>query len=88
MEIPLLQEFVTVFSLSIGVIYVCHKINIPAIVGFLLTGIIAGPYGLNLVGDIHAVEAMAEIGVVLLLFSIGMELSFGELIRLRKPVLI
>jgi CPA2 family monovalent cation:H+ antiporter-2 len=55
-------------------------------VGFLLTGMVCGPYGLGLVSAVHEVEVLSEVGVVLLMFSIGMELSIGELIRLRKPV--
>jgi CPA2 family monovalent cation:H+ antiporter-2 len=86
MELPLLQELVVIFCLSILVIYGCHKIKIPPIVGFLLTGVVCGPYGLKLVSAVHEVETLAEIGVVLLMFSIGMELSVSELVRLRKPV--
>ncbi|MDR1945779.1 MAG: cation:proton antiporter [Desulfovibrio sp.] len=88
MELPLLDELVTIFCLSILVIYGCHKIKIPPVVGFLLTGVVCGPYGLGLVRAVHEVELMAEIGVVLLMFSIGMELSVSELVRLRKPVFV
>ena len=88
MELPLLPDFVIIFSLSIGVLFLCHKVRIPPIVGFLITGVLAGPSGLGLVKAAHEVEIMAEIGVVLLLFSIGLELSLGELARLKKPVLL
>lgn len=86
MELPLLNDIVVIFGLSIGVIGVCHKLRIPAIIGFLLTGVVAGPGGLGLVGATHEVELLAEVGVILLLFVIGMELSLGELLRMRKPV--
>ncbi len=86
MELPILREAVVIFGLSIGVIVVCHRFRIPAIIGFLLTGVLAGPHGLGLVGATHEVEVLAEIGVILLLFVIGMELSFNELLRIRKPV--
>ncbi|MGD8960360.1 MAG: cation:proton antiporter, partial [Desulfobacteraceae bacterium] len=86
MEIPILKEAVVIFGLSIGVILVCHRFRIPAIIGFLITGVVAGPHGLRLVGAAHEVEMLAEIGVILLLFVIGMELSFTELLRLKKPV--
>lgn len=88
MEIPLLKEMVVIFLLSIVVISACHRIRIPPIVAFLITGIVCGPYGFGLVNAVHEVEILAEIGIVLLLFSIGMELSINELIRLRKPVFI
>jgi monovalent cation:H+ antiporter-2, CPA2 family len=88
MDFTLLSQILTIFGLSIGVIFLCHKVRVPAIVGFLLTGVIAGPYGLGLVSAVHEVEIMAEMGVVLLLFTIGMELSIGELVRLKKNVLL
>lgn len=86
MDIPILNELVIVFGLSIGVIICCHRLKIPPIIGFLLTGLLAGPHGLGLIQATHEVEVLAEIGVILLLFVIGMELSFEELLKLRKPV--
>ncbi|MDR3177061.1 MAG: cation:proton antiporter [Desulfovibrio sp.] len=86
MDVPILNQVVIIFCLSILVIYCCHRIKVPPIVGFLLTGVVCGPYGLGLVSAVHEVELLAEMGVVLLMFSIGMELSIGELVRLRKPV--
>ncbi|MFP4034894.1 MAG: cation:proton antiporter [Desulfovermiculus sp.] len=86
MEIPILKEVVIIFGLSIGVIILCHRLRIPPIIGFLLTGLLAGPHGLGLVQATHEVEMLAEIGVILLLFVIGLEMSFDELLRLRKPV--
>ncbi len=86
MEIPLLRDLVAISCLSIGVLLFCHRLKIPAIVGFLLTGVICGPSAMALVENIHAVELLAEIGVVFLLFTIGMELSGEELSRLKRPV--
>lgn len=57
-------------------------------VGFLLTGVLCGPTALGLVQNPHAVELLAEIGVVLLLFSIGLEMSGEELMRLKRPVFV
>lgn len=88
MDIPILPDLVSIFCLSIGVLLVCHRVRIPPIVGFLLTGVLCGPTALGLVNDIHAVEILAEIGVVFLLFTIGMELSAEELARLRKLVFV
>jgi CPA2 family monovalent cation:H+ antiporter-2 len=61
---------------------------VPTIVGFLLTGIIAGPHGLGLIKAVHEVETLAEIGVVLLLFTIGIEFSLKSLVRVRRSVLL
>ncbi|MGD9899458.1 MAG: cation:proton antiporter [Calditrichaceae bacterium] len=88
MEIPLLVEIVIILGLSIPVSFICSKLKIPPIVGFLITGVLAGPAGLSLVSAMHEVEVMAEIGVILLLFSIGLEFSFKHLFELRRTVLV
>jgi CPA2 family monovalent cation:H+ antiporter-2 len=88
MEIPLLRDIVIIFSVSIVVLYLCHQIKIPVIVGFLLTGILIGPHGLGFVKSVHEVEVLAEIGIVLLLFTIGIEFSFQKLLQVKKAVLI
>lgn len=88
MEIPFLKDLVYIFCLSIGVLLICLRLKVPAIVGFLLTGVLCGPSALGLVENVHAVELLSEIGVVLLLFTIGMELSGEELARLKKPVFV
>ncbi|KPJ99242.1 MAG: potassium transporter KefB [Desulfobacterales bacterium SG8_35] len=88
MEIKLLQDIAIIFGLAIIVLQVCHKIKLPAIIGFLVTGALVGPHGLHLVRSVHEVELLAEIGVVLLLFTIGLEFSLKELVRLKRKVLI
>jgi len=88
MEIPLLNDIVIIFGLSIAILFICHQLRVPAIVGFLLTGILAGPYGLGLVKAVHEVEILAEVGVVLLLFTIGIEFSLARLLQIKKSVLI
>jgi len=55
-------------------------------VGFLFTGILAGPHGLGLISGVHQVEIFAEIGVVLLLFTIGIEFSLKNLLLIKKAV--
>lgn len=87
-EIPILKDVVMIFGLSSAVIIASHRFRIPPVIGFLLTGVLAGPHGLGLVGAEHEVEIFAEIGIVLLLFVIGMELSLDELQRLKKPVFV
>ena len=84
----LLYEFVVIAILSGVVIFVCGKIKIPPVVGYLITGALFGPSGLGLVKEMEAVRNMADIGVVFLLFSIGMGISIGELIRLKKPAFV
>jgi CPA2 family monovalent cation:H+ antiporter-2 len=86
--VEFINEIVIIFLLSIGVIILCAKLRLPATVGFLITGILCGPSVLGIVSNKHAVDMLAEIGVALLLFTIGMELSGEALARLRKPVFV
>ncbi len=87
MEIPLLQDIVTIFGLSIIVLLICSRLRIPAVVGLLITGVICGPHGLQVVNATHEVEILAEIGIVLLLFTIGLEFSLSKLMQIKKLVL-
>jgi K+:H+ antiporter len=75
-----------IFLAALGTAYVLHRLGQPPLIGFLLSGAILGPFGLKLVRDVHVVEILAEIGVVLLLFTVGLELSLGNLRRLGKVV--
>ena len=88
MEIPLLTDIDIILGLSIGILFVFLRLKMPALIGFFLTGILAGPHGLGLVKAVHEVEVMAEIGVVLLLFTIGIEFSINQLLRIKKSVLL
>lgn len=88
MEIPLLRDIIVICGLALGVAFVCHRFAIPDTVGFLLTGILAGPHCMGLINNTHQVEQMAEIGVVCLLFAIGLEFSFKSLLKIKTMVLV
>lgn len=88
MASPLLTDLLIIFGLSIPVVYIFSKLKIAPLVGFLLAGILAGPFGLKVVHDVSNIDILAEFGVVLLLFTIGMEFSLRELIQLRRIVLL
>lgn len=88
MELPLLPDIVIILGLSVLIILLFQRIKLPAILGFLLTGILAGPSGLNLVKASHEVELLSEIGIIFLLFVIGIEFSLRGLISIRNTVLI
>ncbi len=81
---PILFEVVVVFGAALAVIALSHRLRIPAIVGFLLAGILIGPHGLELVPDTRHVERFAELAVALMLFVIGLELSSEEVRRLGR----
>lgn len=86
-DLPLLNDLIILLLASVPIAFLCHKLRLPVIVGFMLTGILIGPYGLKLINDVHAVETLAEIGVMLLLFTIGLEFSLGRLLEMKRLVL-
>jgi len=88
MEIPVLRDLAEILGIAVVVVLVSRKIGVPSIVGLFLTGMVAGPHGLGLISHVHEVEIMAEIGVVLLLFTIGIEFSIQELAKLKSHVII
>ena len=87
-EHSILQDLVVIFSLAILVVAVLRRVGIPTIAGFILTGTLVGPGALQLVSDIHQVEILAEFGVALLLFGIGVEISVSRLQQLWRPVMV
>jgi monovalent cation:H+ antiporter-2, CPA2 family len=86
MDISIIQDIVIILGLSVLIILLFIKLKIPAILGFLITGILAGPSGLSLINATHEVELMSEIGVIFLLFIIGIEFSIKGLMSIRKIV--
>ncbi|MDO9324817.1 MAG: cation:proton antiporter [Methanoregula sp.] len=81
-------DIIIVLALAILVITIGTRLKIPGVVGFLLTGVVVGPYGLGLVRDAQMVEVLAEIGIIFLLFTIGMQFSFKTLFEMKKIVLV
>lgn len=65
---------------------ICSRVGVPSIVGYILAGIVIGPSGLGLIAESAALTSIGEIGVVLLLFALGLEFSFEKLVTLRKHV--
>lgn len=86
MEFGILKEVTILFAVAICIVFICSKIRLPAIIGYLFTGMLLGPHGLALFDAMYEIELLAEIGIVFLLFTIGVELSIAELLRLKKPV--
>lgn len=83
-QMLLLKDIVVIFSLAVAVALVCHRLRIPTVVGFILTGVIAGPHGLGLTTEIGAVEMLAEIGIIFLLFTIGLEFSVASIGHVKR----
>lgn len=84
----ILRELILLLAVSLPITFLFHKMRLPALVGFLITGIILGPNGAALVVDTPVVEQLAEIGVVLLLFTIGLEFSIEDIMRSARQLFV
>ena len=87
-HLPLLWDLIVIFGLSVAVVFLFQKLRQPVIVGFLATGVMFGPHGLGLIARSDDVETLAEVGVILLLFTIGVEVSLSRIARMRREVLV
>ena len=76
-DIPILNDLLVVILFSLPVLFLFGRIGLSPVTGFIAAGILIGPHGLGLVSSIGSVEIAAEIGVVLLLFVVGLELSLS-----------
>ena len=88
MQYPLLRDLAIIFAGSLLVILVFHRLKLPALPGFIVAGVLLGPNALGLVSDVHQVESLAEVGVILLLFTIGIEFSLSRLREMGRQVVI
>lgn len=75
-----------IFIVSAIIVFILTKVKIPSLVGFLIAGILIGPYSLGFVTNTHNIEIVAEVGIVLLLFSIGIEFSLKKLLKIKRIV--
>jgi len=83
-ELGLLEDMAIVLAAALAGGMIAHRLKLPVIVGYLLVGIAVGPYGLHLIHNIADVETLATIGVVLLMFTVGMEFSLKTLRQIGK----
>lgn len=88
MELVILNDLLIIFILAILVLVIFHKFRFPAILGYIFTGVLAGPYGFKLIKATHEVEILAEIGIIFLLFTIGIHFSIRNLAKIKRFVLL
>jgi CPA2 family monovalent cation:H+ antiporter-2 len=81
-----LGQMVLIGALAIVNILVFQKIRIPPVIGLIVTGIMLGPTGFHVIRDSGMISTLAEMGVVLLLFTIGLEFSVDDMRKLQKIV--
>lgn len=84
----LFQDLLIILLVSVPVAYICIRLKLPLLVGFMLSGMAIGPYGLGWIRELQGIEVLAEIGVTLLLFTIGLEFSLARLREMKRLVFV
>ncbi|MFN2572554.1 MAG: cation:proton antiporter [Gemmatimonadales bacterium] len=87
-QVHILRDLAVIFAGSLLVILVFYRFKLPALPGFIVAGIVLGPNALGLVSDPRDVEGLAEVGVILLLFTIGIEFSLSRLKEMGRQILV
>jgi CPA2 family monovalent cation:H+ antiporter-2 len=87
-SLPMLNEVVALFVASVGMAYACYRLKLAPVTGFLIAGVIIGPNALGFVQEQDLVDMLAEIGVILLLFTIGIEFSLEKVGRIRQAIVV
>jgi CPA2 family monovalent cation:H+ antiporter-2 len=85
-ELGFLRDFVIIFSVAIGITFLFFHLRIAPIVGYLIAGVLLGPSVLGAAKDVESIEVLAEVGIILLLFLIGVEFSLNELLRMNRKM--
>ncbi len=85
-DFPLLRDLIIILAVGLPITFAFHKLKLPAIIGYLITGVVIGPYGIRLIFEIDAVKTLSEVGVALLLFTIGLEFSLTRMTRNIKTI--
>jgi CPA2 family monovalent cation:H+ antiporter-2 len=84
----LLQDLLVLLLASVPIAFIFNRLRLPTIVGFMITGVLIGPFGIGLIKDPQAIDVLAEIGVALLVFTIGLEFSLRRILDMKRLVLI
>lgn len=87
-ERTFLRDLAVVLAASFPVLFVCRRLKLPQVVGFLVTGVAIGPHALGWVRDADRVESIAEFGVALILLFVGLEFPIRRLKALGRTSLV
>ena len=82
-DVPLLINITLALLVAFFGGLIARKAGLPTIVGYLLAGIAIGPFTPGFVGDIETIQQLAELGVIFLMFGVGLHFSFNDLWRVR-----
>jgi K+:H+ antiporter len=83
-----LTDILIVMAVALAVTLLFGRLRLPILVALFVAGALVGPNSFGLIGDSEQVKALAEVGVIFLLFTLGLEFSFRRLVRLARPILV
>ncbi len=87
-EVGLLRDLLLLVGLAIPIVALAHRLSAPPLVGFLIAGVVVGPHGFGLIDNPEEIETLSELGVALLLFAVGLELSLSHVRRWARAVFV
>src|SRR3954469_6425784 len=83
-DLPLITTIAAGLGLALVLGFIAARLKLPALVGYLLAGVMIGPFTPGFVADSHLASQLAEIGVMLLMFGVGLHFSLGDLLAVRR----
>lgn len=86
-NLPLITTLVAGFSVALILGFLAERIKVPALVGYLVAGILIGPATPGFVADVHLASQLSEIGVMLLMFGVGLHFSLDDLLAVKRIAL-
>ena len=87
-EAKLLIDLTLLVGMAIPIVALAHRLSAPPLVGFFVAGVLVGPNGFGLIGASDEVKLLSEVGVALLLFEVGLELSLSHVLQWARAVFI
>ena len=86
MKLSLFSSLLVLLTISIVINALCQRIKIPVLIGYILVGVLVGPHAIGIVSESESIKLLAEFGIVFLMFTVGLEFSLTQLLKLRKDV--
>jgi len=86
-DISYLRDILVLLIASVFVVIIFHEIGLSPALGYVVAGTTIGPFGLGIVSGVETTKSIAELGIVFMLFSIGLELTFARLMTIKKYVI-
>lgn len=83
-SLPLITTIAFAFALAVIFGFIALKLKLPTLVGYLMAGIVIGPFTPGIFADVHIAQELAEIGIMLLMFGVGLHFSLNELLKVRS----